>query len=203
MCNLTNVVYTYFHMFHVTNYHPFISAWRVPFSIFCKVGMVVKKLHFWRAVLLGQLFSIGSFFLLVLRIQDFILSGSFRSVLRNLLLVSWGFLSMYLSIGFFSLLSVFSSSTISVWFIFMFSIFLLNFSFYFSVVFLILLNYTSVFFIVLWASLERLFWVVYWAILVSPSHWGLLLMAYCVPLVDSWLPGSLWSHIGFHRCLYI
>lgn len=112
MCNLTNVVYTYFHMFHVTNYHPFISAWRVPFSIFCKVGMVAKKLHFWRAVLLGQLFSIGSFFLLVLRIQDFILSGSFRSVLRNLLLVSWGFLSMYLSIGFFSLLSVFSSSTI-------------------------------------------------------------------------------------------
>ena len=95
MWNLTNVVYTYFHMFHVTNYHPFISAWRVPFSISRKVGMVAKKLHFWRAVLLGQLFSIGSFFLLVLRIHDCILSWSVRSVLRNLLLVSWSFLYVF------------------------------------------------------------------------------------------------------------
>ena len=145
MCNLTNVAYTYFHMFHVTNYQRFISAWRGPFSISCKVGMVAKKRHSWRALLLGQLFSIGSFFLSALRIHGFILSWSVRAVLRNLF-VSWNFLSVYLSIGSFSFLSVFSSSKISVWFIFLFSIFLLNFSFYFSVIFLILLNYISEFF---------------------------------------------------------
>ena len=195
--------YIHIFMFHVTNYHPFSSAWRLPFSISRKVGMVAKKLHFSRAVLLGWLFLIGSFFLSALHIHDFILSWSVRSILRNLLLVSRSFLSVYLSIGFFSLLSVLYCSTVSVWFIFVFSNFLLNFSFYFSVVFLILLHYISVSFIVLWASLEGLFWVVYWAILAPPSRWDLLLMADCVPLVDSCFPGSLWSHVGFHRCLYI
>ena len=121
------------------------SAWRGPFSISRKVGMVAKKRHFWRAVLLGQLFLIGSFFLSALHIHGFILSWSVRAVLRNLF-ISWNFLSVYLSIGFFSFLSVFSSSKISFGSFFCFLSFCWTSHFIFSVIFLILLNYISVFF---------------------------------------------------------
>ena len=47
--------------------------------------------------------------------------------------------------------------------------------------------------VVLWTPLEQLFRMFRLAILVSPLLSGQLLEVYCVSLLESWFPDSLWS----------
>ena len=78
---------------------PFISAWRISFSISYKAGLVMNSyyclenslshIHFWKATLLGKVFLDGSFLLSPLWIYLPTLSWPVKSLLIYLLVTVW------------------------------------------------------------------------------------------------------------------